>query len=281
LRVLDGGVVVFDAVAGVEPQSETVWRRADRYNVPRICFINKMDRTGAGFWRTLEMIKDRLGARAAPVQLPIGQEQSFRGVIDLLEMQALFYTDVLGANPEIGEIPAELVADAQENRHKLIEMVAESNDDLMMKYLEGEELTVPEIIAGLRAATIANRLVPIICGTALKNKGIQPMLDGVVRYLPSPLDVPPISAIDVRTDEPTLRSADDSQPGGLHRTRFASRSPPRFAGTFSHKRRRLARNRIRGGLTRASPSSPLYQPCDWRTPTRCRTTPPPARSRHR
>jgi elongation factor G len=212
LRVLDGGVVVFDAVAGVEPQSETVWRQADRYNVPRICFINKMDRTGAGFWRTLDMIKDRLGANAAPVQLPIGQESSFQGVIDLIDMQALFYTDVLGAKPEIGEIPAELRADAEENRRLLIDMVAETNDDLMMKYLEGEALTSEEIIAGLRAATIANRLVPILCGTALRNKGIQPMLDGVVRYLPSPLDVPPISAIDLRTDEPTTRSADDSQP---------------------------------------------------------------------
>ena len=212
LRVLDGGVVVFDAVAGVEPQSETVWRQADRYNVPRICFINKMDRTGAGFWRTLEMIRDRLGAKAAPVQLPIGQESTFQGVIDLLDMKALLYTDVLGANPEIAPIPEELRTAAAEHRHNLIEMVAETNDDLMLKYLDGEELTVPEIIAGLRAATIANRLVPILCGTALKNKGIQPMLDGVVRYLPSPLDVPPVAAIDVRTDEPTTRSANDSEP---------------------------------------------------------------------
>src|SRR5207237_1400801 len=175
LRVLDGGVVVFDAVAGVEPQSETVWRQADRYNVPRICFINKMDRTGAGFWRTIEMIEDRLGAKPAPVQLPMGQESAFAGVIDLISRQALFYTDVLGANPDLRPIPDEFKADAEEHRQKLVELVSETNDDLMIKYLEGEELTVEEIIAGLRAATIANRLVPVLCGSALRNKGVQPM----------------------------------------------------------------------------------------------------------
>ncbi len=212
LRVLDGGVVVFDAVAGVEPQSETVWRQADRYNVPRICFINKMDRTGAGFWRTIEMIRDRLGAKAAPIQLPIGQEATFQGVIDLLTLKALYYTDVLGANPQISPIPDELRAEAEEHRAKLIEMVAETNDDLMIKYLEGDELTLDEINAGLRAATIANRLVPILCGSALKNKGIQPMLDGVVAYLPSPLDVPPVTGIDPKTDQPISRTANDSEP---------------------------------------------------------------------
>lgn len=212
LRVLDGGVVVFDAVAGVEPQSETVWRQADRYNVPRICFINKMDRTGAGFWRTIEMIRDRLGAKAAPIQIPIGQEAGFQGVIDLLNLEALFYTDVLGATPQIGPIPDDLRQEADEHRHKLIELVSETSDELMIKYLEGDELTVDEIISGLRAATIAGRLVPILCGSALRNKGIQPMLDGVVRYLPSPLDVPPVTGIDPKTEQPLTRTASDQEP---------------------------------------------------------------------
>jgi elongation factor G len=212
LRVLDGGVVVFDAVAGVEPQSETVWRQADRYNVPRICFINKMDRTGAGFWRTIDMIRDRLGAKAAPVQLPIGQESAFEGVIDLLSLQALYYTDVLGANPQVAPIPDHLRAEAEEHRAKLIEVVAETSDELMIRYLEGEELSVDEIIAGLRAATIAGRLVPVLCGSALRNKGIQPMLDAVVRYLPSPLDVPPVTGIDPKTDQTLTRTASDSEP---------------------------------------------------------------------
>ena len=212
LRVLDGGVVVFDAVAGVEPQSETVWRQADRYNVPRICFINKMDRTGAGFWRTIEMIKDRLGAKPAPVQLPMGQESAFQGVIDLISQQALFYTDVLGANPDLRPIPDEFKAEAEEHRQKLIELVSETNDDLMIKYLEGKEPTVEEIIAGVRAATIANRLVPVLCGSALRNKGVQPMLDGIVRYLPSPLDVPPLAGIDPKTDQTITRTASDDEP---------------------------------------------------------------------
>ncbi len=212
LRVLDGGVVVFDAVAGVEPQSETVWRQADRYNVPRICFINKMDRTGAGFWRTLDMIRDRLGAKPVPVQLPIGQEASFQGVIDLLALQALYYTDVLGANPQVTPIPDELRPEAEEHRHNLIELVAETSDELMIKYLDGDELTVDELIAGLRAATISGRLVPVFCGSALRNKGIQPVLDGVVRYLPSPLDIPPVAGVDPKTEQPVTRAASDTEP---------------------------------------------------------------------
>ena len=212
LRVLDGGVVVFDAVAGVEPQSETVWRQADRYNVPRICFINKMDRVGAGFWRTVEMIRDRLGAKPVPIQIPIGQESAFQGVIDLLNREALYYTDVLGANPQVSAIPDELKADAEEHRQKLIEIVAETNDDLMLKYLEGDELTVDEIVAGLRAATVTGQLVPVLCGSALRNKGIQPMLDGVVKYLPSPLDRPPVQGIDPKSEQPVTRTASDSEP---------------------------------------------------------------------
>src|SRR5579884_1544983 len=212
LRVLDGGVVVFDAVAGVEPQSETVWRQADRYNVPRICFINKMDRTGAGFWRTIDMIRDRLGARPAPVQIPMGQEASFQGIVDLLKREALFYTDVLGATPQVTPIPDEFRAEAEEQRQKLIELVAETNDELMIKYLEGDELTVDEIVSGLRAATIAGQLVPVLCGSALRNKGIQPMLDAVVHYLPSPLDRPPVVGIDPKTEQPLTRTASDTEP---------------------------------------------------------------------
>ncbi|HLH74293.1 MAG TPA: elongation factor G [Chloroflexota bacterium] len=212
LRVLDGGIVVFDAVAGVEPQSETVWRQADRYNVPRICFINKMDRVGAGFWRTIEMIRDRLGARPAVVQIPIGQEASFQGVVDLLTRQALYYTDVLGAKPQVSPVPDELAEEVETQRQKLIELVAETSDDLMIKYLEGDELTVEEIIAGLRAATISGRLVPIFCGTALRNKGIQPLLDGVVRYLPSPLDIPPVKGIEPKTEQEVARTASDTEP---------------------------------------------------------------------
>lgn len=212
LRVLDGGVVVFDAVAGVEPQSETVWRQADRYNVPRICFINKMDRIGAGFWRTVEMIRDRLGAKPVPIQLPIGQEAAFQGIIDLLRREALYYTDVLGATPQVGAIPDEYKAEAEEHRQKLIEIVAETNDDLMLKYLEGDELTVDEIVAGLRAATVSSQLVPVLCGSALRNKGIQPMLDSVVKYLPSPLDRPPVQGIDPKTEQPVTRTASVSEP---------------------------------------------------------------------
>ncbi len=212
LRVLDGGVVVFDAVAGVEPQSETVWRQADRYNVPRICFINKMDRVGAGFWRTVDMIRERLGAKPVPIQIPIGQESAFQGVIDLLKRQALYYTDVLGANPQVSAIPDEYRAEAEEHRQKLIETVAETNDDLMLKYLEGDEVTVDEIVAGLRAATVSGQLVPVLCGSALRNKGIQPMLDSVVKYLPSPLDRPPVQGIDPSTEQPITRTASDSEP---------------------------------------------------------------------
>jgi elongation factor G len=233
LRVLDGGVVVFDAVAGVEPQSETVWRQADRYNVPRICFINKMDRTGAGFWRTIEMIEDRLGAKPAPIQLPMGRESAFQGIIDLISQQALFYTDVLGANPDLRPIPDEFKAEAEEHRQKLIELVSETNDDLMLKYLEGEEPTVEEIIAGLRVATIANRLVPVLCGSALRNKGVQPMLDGIVRYLPSPLDVPPVAGIDPKTDQTITRTASDDQP--LSALAFKIVSDP-FVGRLAYAR---------------------------------------------
>lgn len=211
LRVLDGAVVIFDGVAGVEPQSETVWRQADRYGVPRFCFINKLDRTGADFWRCVDSIKDRLGANAVPVQIPIGQESDFLGVIDLIEMNAIVYEDDMGAQPKITEIPADMLAEAQRHRAAMIETVAELDDELTMKFLEGEELTSAEIKHGLRLGTLQNRVVPVLTGTALKNKGIQPMLDAVVEYLPSPLDVPPIVGIDEEGNEIT-RAADDKEP---------------------------------------------------------------------
>ncbi|HEX7103865.1 MAG TPA: elongation factor G, partial [Nitrolancea sp.] len=212
LRVLDGGVVVFDAVAGVEPQSETVWRQADKYRVPRICFINKMDRTGASFWRTVEMIKERLRAKPAIIQLPIGQEADFLGLIDVIDMQAYIYHDDLGQNIEITEIPAALREDAEKHRHELVELIAESNEDLMMRYLEDETISTDELRSALRAATISSTLVPVLCGTALKNKGVQRMLDAIVDYLPSPADVPPVEGVNPTTGEPETRSTDPDEP---------------------------------------------------------------------
>src|SRR6266498_5882042 len=218
LRVLDGGVVVFDAVAGVEPQSETVWRQADKYKVPRICFVNKMDRTGANFERTVQMIKDRLGARAVPIQVPIGAEDRFRGIVDLLNNRAVVYLDDAGKREELAEIPAEVAAQAEQMRQEMIEAIAETDDELTLLYLEGEELGVEELRGALRRATIANKLVPVLCGAALKNKGVQRMLDAVVFYLPSPLDIPPITgtlpghSVDEENVELLTRAASDSAP---------------------------------------------------------------------
>jgi elongation factor G len=212
LRVLDGAVVVFDGVAGVEPQSETVWRQADRYRVPRICFINKLDRTGADFWRCVDMIRDRLGAIPVPVQLPIGSEDRFRGVIDLVEMKAILYLDDRGEQVDVTDIPAELLDDARREREKLVEAVADMDDQLTHKFLEGEELTVDEIRHGLRLGTLQYRIVPVLTGSALKNKGIQAMLDAVVDYLPSPLDVPPVIGEDPRSHAEVLRTVDDTEP---------------------------------------------------------------------
>ncbi|GAA4391445.1 elongation factor G [Ornithinibacter aureus] len=196
LRVLDGAVAVFDGKEGVEPQSETVWRQADKYNVPRICFVNKMDKLGADFYFTVDTIKDRLGAEPLVLQLPIGAENDFIGVIDLITKRALVWPgdakgDVtLGAKYEVQEIPADMVQKVEEYRHHLIERVAEADDSLMEKYLEGAELTTEEIVAGIRALTIASEVYPVLCGSAFKNRGVQPMLDAVLSYLPSPLDVP-------------------------------------------------------------------------------------------
>ncbi len=212
LRVLDGGVVVFDAVAGVEPQSETVWRQANSYNVPRICFVNKMDRMGANFQRTLDMIVDRLGANPLPIQLPIGAEDNFKGVIDLFDMKAVLFSDELGAKPTIEEIPAELLADAEAARAVLIERIAETDEDLTLKFLEGEEISNAELMRALRHGTITNQLVPVLCGTALRNKGVQPLLNAVVRYLPSPKDVPAVTGVDPRTGEEVIRHPDPNEP---------------------------------------------------------------------
>jgi elongation factor G len=212
LRVLDGAVVVFDGVAGVEPQSETVWRQADRYGVPRFCFVNKLDRTGADFWRVVDMIRDRLGATAVPVQLPIGNEGSFRGVIDLVEMKGITYETDLGDKVDVGDIPAELLADARVWHDKLIEALADLDDDIAHRYLEGEEIDAASIHRALRAGTLAYRIVPVLCGSALKNKGVQPMLDAVIDYLPSPLDVAAVIGIDPRNHETVTRHCDSAEP---------------------------------------------------------------------
>jgi elongation factor G len=212
LRVLDGGVVVFDGVAGVEPQSETVWRQADKYVVPRICFVNKMDRTGANYWRTIEMIVDRLKAKPAIIQIPIGAESNYKGLIDLLDMVAYLYHDDLGENIEKTDIPAEFIEEATEHRMKLVEVIAETDEDLMMRYLEDEEITTEELKAALRKATINSELVPVLNGSSLKNKGVQPMLDAVVAYLPSPLDVPAVRGTNPKSGDDETRPTDPSAP---------------------------------------------------------------------
>jgi len=212
LRVLDGGVVVFDAVQGVEPQSETVWRQADRYSVPRICFVNKMDRIGASFDYTIGTIKSRLGANPIPMQMPIGAESSFKGMIDLLTMEAVFFEDELGKEPKIGEIPADLKAHAEEMRVQMVEKIAELDDDLTMKYLEGETITIDEMKAVLRAATIANKATPVFCGSSLKNKGVQLILDAMIDYLPSPLDIENVKATSLKTNEEVDYPPEDDKP---------------------------------------------------------------------
>ncbi|MCC6904341.1 MAG: elongation factor G [Anaerolineae bacterium] len=212
LRVLDGGVVVFDGVAGVEPQSETVWRQADRYGVPRICFINKLDRTGANFWRAHQMIIDRLGASPVVIQIPWGLESGFKGVIDLMEMRAITWADQLGSEPVYQDVPAELRPEAEEAREKMVELIAETDDVLIEKFLEGQELTVAELKAALRAATVTGKLQPVMCGSALKNKGIQPLLDAVIDYLPSPLDIPAVNGMNPGSEQPETRAASEDEP---------------------------------------------------------------------
>jgi elongation factor G len=212
LRVLDGGVVVFDAVQGVEPQSETVWRQANRYAVPRICFANKMDRVGASFDFTIQSIKDRLGAQPLAMQVPIGAEENFKGMVDLLTEQAIYFEDEMGSQPRYDTIPANLVDKVKEQRAELVERIAELDDVLMMKYLDGETLTIEEMKAALRQAVLENRINPVFCGSSLKNKGVQPLLDAVVDYLPSPLDVPDVAGVHPKTDDQITRPPEDDAP---------------------------------------------------------------------
>jgi len=212
LRVLDGGVVIFDAVQGVEPQSETVWRQADRYKVPRICFANKMDRTGASYEMTIESIRHRLGANPIAMHLPIGQEAAFRGVVDLMTMQAIYWSDDLGKEMTIEPIPEDLVDQARGMRAQMVEKIAELDDELIVKYLDGDEISIDEMKAGLRRAVISSLATPVFCGTSLRNKGVQPVLDAVVDYLPSPCDVPPVNGTDLNTNQEISFPTEDDAP---------------------------------------------------------------------
>jgi elongation factor G len=213
LRVLDGAVAVFDSVAGVQPQSETVWRQADKYKVPRIAFINKMDRTGANFFAAVQSMRDRLGANPVPVQIPIGQEDQHRGVVDLVEMKAITYKDDLGQDFEVGEIPAELDEQAQEYHHQLIDAISNYDDEVLEAYLTDESSVTPDMIRrAVRAATLADEITPVLLGSAFKNKGVQPLLDAVIDYLPSPLDVPAIQGLDPKTEGELERKASPDEP---------------------------------------------------------------------
>jgi len=212
LRVLDGSVTVLCAKGGVEPQSETVWRQADNYKVPRMAYVNKMDIMGANFYRVVEMMRDRLKCNAVPIQLPIGAEEDFKGIIDLLEMKAYVYYDDLGKDIRVEDIPADMVEKAEEYRQSLVECVAEQDDELMEKYFAGEEISIDEIKKNIRKATIDNKMVPVVCGTSYKNKGVQKLLDAIIDYMPSPLDIPAIKGVNPDTDEEISRPASDEEP---------------------------------------------------------------------
>ncbi|MDD5467740.1 MAG: elongation factor G [Anaerolineales bacterium] len=212
LRVLDGGIVIFDAVQGVEPQSETVWRQADRYNVPRICFVNKMDRVGASYDRTIETIRARLGANPVALQVPIGDESAFKGVVDLIERQAIIWEDDLGKEPVVIPVPEDLKELAEQKREWMIEQISETDEELTVKYLEGQEVSVEELKSALRRAVIAGKATPVFCGTSLRNKGVQPLLDAVIDYLPSPQDIPPVVGMHPHTNQEVERPAEDDAP---------------------------------------------------------------------
>ena len=212
LRVLDGSVTVMCAKGGVEPQSETVWRQADKYRVPRMIYINKMDITGADFYRVVDMIHARLRANAVPIQLPVGKDMTFRGIVDLMKMEADIYYDDMGKDVRVESIPEDMVDLAQEWHDKMVEAIASTDEDLMMKYLEGEEITVDELKVALRKATINNEIVPVVCGTSYRNKGVQKLLDAIVDFMPSPLDIPAIKGVNPRTEEEEERPASDSEP---------------------------------------------------------------------
>ena len=231
LRVLDGAVAVFDAVAGVEPQTETVWRQADKYGVPRMCFVNKMDRIGADFYRCVDMIKDRLDASVAVIQLPIGSESQFRGVVDLLRMKALVWSEDAskGENFDVVDIPAEVADDAETYRAALIDTLSTFDDTITEKFLGEEEITVEDLTVALRTATIEGQVVPVLCGSAFKNKGVQPMLDAVVDFLPSPVDIPPTRGMDVKGMEELERMASDDEPFAAAGFQDHDRPAPREA----------------------------------------------------
>ncbi len=201
LKVLDGAVTVLAAKGGVQPQTETVWRQADKYQVPRMVYVNKMDTTGADFMLCVDQLHNRLKANAVPIQLPVGAEENFKGIVDLIKMKAFIHKDDLGKEIEVCDIPAELQAQAEEFRAKLVEAAAEQDDELMMKYLEGEELTEEEIIKGIRKGTIANKLIPVCCGSSYKNKGVQELLNAVVNFMPSPLDIADVKGVDLDGNE--------------------------------------------------------------------------------
>ena len=233
LRVLDGVVAIFCAVGGVEPQSETVWRQANKYRVPRVAYVNKMDRTGAGFHRVLHVMRQRLGCRAVAVQLPIGQESDFRGVIDLIRMKALYYPDELGVTVEESEVPPEFMERAQRFREAMLEAAAESDEHLMERYVDGEELDPEQIRAGLRQGTLRYNMVPVLCGASLRNKGVQPLLDAIVDYLPSPLEVPEVKGIDPGSGLTVTRRANDDEPFAA--LAFKIRSDP-YVGRLTYFR---------------------------------------------
>ncbi|MDR4470310.1 MAG: elongation factor G, partial [Nitrospira sp.] len=234
LRVLDGAVAAFDSVQGVEPQSETVWRQADKYHVPRIAFMNKMDRVGADFYGSVQSIIDRLGAKPVPIQIPIGREAEFRGAVDLVRMKGYFYDDeTLGAKYKVDEIPSDLLAQATEYREKMLDAVAEFDDQVMEKYLNGHPLTEEEVMRAIRAATISMKITPVLCGSAFKNKGVQQLLDGVVDYLPSPLDIPPVKGVEPNSGKEVERKSDDTEPFAA--LAFKIMSDP-FAGQLTYFR---------------------------------------------
>jgi elongation factor G len=241
LRVLDGGLVIFDAVAGVEPQSETVWRQADRFGVPRICYVNKMDRTGADFWRTIGMIKDRLAANPVAVQIPVGEESRFAGVVDLFRMKALIYEDELGTDPREVSIPVALVGEAERRHRELVEKVVETDDVLMESYLEGEAIDETSLRRAMRRAALSRQLIPVLCGSSLRNKAVQPLLDAIVDYLPSPLEVAAIEGVNPRTGQVEERPADEKAP--LAALVFKIQTDP-YVG-------RLAYFRVYSGVLRA------------------------------
>lgn len=232
LRVLDGAVTVLDAKSGVEPQTETVWRQADKYGVPRMIYVNKMDATGADFFRCINTVRDRLKANAVPIQIPIGAEDQFKGMVDLIENKAILFYDDLGQDVRREEIPTDLVDQAEEYRNSMIEAIAETDEELMMKYLEGEEITAEELHAALRKATIANEIYPCICGSSYKNKGVQEMINGVVAYLPSPIDIPPVQGTTLEGEEDSREASDEA---GMSALAFKIATDP-FVGKLAFTR---------------------------------------------